>query len=688
MSWITRWKEYTGLQKAKFAGKLAACLGGIMALGLLGVLLLAKVMGPPPLLVPQTTVLHARDGEEIGEINHSGEKRTWIPLEKMSPALIEATISIEDKNFYEHSGFDVKRIGAALLADIRAGAKVQGASTITQQFARNLFLTHDKTWMRKAMEAFYTIRLEMNYSKNEILEGYLNTIYYGHGTYGIQSASAFYFGKDSSHLSVAEASLLAGIPKGPSYYSPLYHEERAKQRQGIILHSMLQNHFLSKKEVASAKEAPLTFVSEKEEAKPKIAPYFQAEVMRTLKNKLKIDPKMIELGGLHVYTTLDVKMQDAAEKEIADRIDENSSIQTALVSMDPRNGDVRALVGGRNFTESPFNRATQARRAPGSTFKPFLYYTALKNGYTPSTAIKSEPTSFAMGDGQPDYEPNNYNNLYAYDFITLSEALALSDNIYAVKTNLYLGPKKLVKAARQFGIKSPLSSVPSLALGTKGVSVMEMTNAYNLFANGGKRVEPVFITKVTDNTGKIIYEHQYKKKQVLDRKAAFVMTDLMKGMFDERLNDYTKVTGSSIDQYLTRPAAGKSGSTPTDSWMVGFTPQLTTGVWIGYDQGKEINRINDGSYSKKIWAHYMEDALKDEPAVAFKKPKGVISVLINPKNGKLATKNCPVKRRTYYIKGTEPTEYCHEHAGDRPLDGGGYGEKRKGWFQKVFPFWH
>ncbi|KSU81792.1 monofunctional biosynthetic peptidoglycan transglycosylase [Fictibacillus enclensis] len=688
MSWLKHWKEYSRLQKVKLAGKLAAILCAAMAVCLTGVLLLAKWMGPPPLLVPQTTVIHSSSGEEIGEISNSGQKRTWVPLNKMSPALIEATLSIEDKNFYEHHGFDFKRIAAALLADLRAGAKVQGASTITQQFARNLFLTHEKTWLRKGMEAFYTIRLEMNYSKNQILEGYLNTIYYGHGTYGIQSASAFYFGKDASHLSISEAAMLAGVPKGPGYYSPLYHEDRAKERQAIILKAMENNRYLSKKEVQEAAAAPLTIVAEKEVQKPKIAPYFQAEVMKVLKKELKMDPKQIELGGLHIYTTLDVSMQTAAEKEIEERIDPDSSIQTALVSMDPRNGDVKALVGGRNYAESPFDRAIQAKRAPGSTFKPFLYYTALKNGYTPSTAIKSEPTSFAMGDGQQDYEPKNYNNLYAYDFITLSEALALSDNIYAVKTNLFLGPKKLVKAARQFGIKSPLASVPSLALGTKNVSVMEMTNAYNLFANGGKRVEPVFIKEITDNKGRVLYEHHYKQKQVLDKKAAFVMTDLMKGMFDEKLNDYAKVTGASIDQYLTRPAAGKSGSTPTDSWMVGFTPQLTTGVWIGYDQGKEINRINDGSYSKKIWVHYMEDALKDEPAMAFKKPKGVVGVMVNPKNGKLATKNCPIKRKTYYIKGTEPTEYCNEHAGDLPMGSDGLDHKRKGWFQKVFPWWH
>ncbi|EIT83720.1 penicillin-binding protein [Fictibacillus macauensis ZFHKF-1] len=677
---MRRWKKKTRLQKMLFLSKGIGILVGFFVIITGGLLLTAKLMGPPPILTPQTTMLYANNGEELGEMAHSGQKRSWIPLRKMSPALIQATIAVEDKNFYEHHGFDFKRIAGAILADIKAGSKVQGASTISQQFARNLFLTHDKTWTRKFMEAFYTLRLEMNYSKNEILEGYLNTIYYGHGTYGVQSASSFYFGKDARSLTVGEASLLAGVPKGPGYYSPLLNEERAKQRQKIILQAMENNHYLTQQEAVTAAAQPITILNKKEEQQASLAPYFQAEVMRQLKNELKLDPKQIELGGLHVYTTLDPAMQHAAEKEVAERTADNPTIQTALVSMNPENGEVKAWVGGKNYKQSSFDRASQALRAPGSTFKPFLYYAALKNGYTPSTELKSERTAFTMGTGTPPYKPKNYNDVYANDFITLAEAIAVSDNIYAVKTNLFLGPNKLVQTARQFGITSPLAKVPSLALGTNGVSLLEMVNAYNMFPNGGQHVKPTFIKKITDHNGQTLYEAKNEHKQILDPAITFVMTDLMRGMFDERLNGYTKVTGASIDQLLSRPAAGKSGSTPTDSWMIGFTPQLTTGVWIGYDQGKELDSINDGSYSKKIWANYMESALKNVKADNFKKPAGVVSAVINPANGKLAGNSCPVTMRQYYVKGTEPKETCNEHAGDTIAPK----KEKKNWWQKLF----
>jgi 1A family penicillin-binding protein len=574
-------KESTKQQKIRWIKKWGLLASGSMVLAFAGLLLLAKLMGPPALLVPQTTIMYAADGSKIGEINNGGQNRYWLPLEKIDKDVISATISIEDKSFYKHNGFDLKRIAGALLADLKAGAKVQGASTITQQYARNLFLTHDKTWRRKFQEAFYTLRLEMSYSKDEILEGYLNTIYYGHGSHGIQSASRYYFGKNAEDLTLAESSMLAGIPKGPSYYSPISHEENAKKRQGIILNSMADDGTIKKGAVKKASSEKLIFVREKEEEVATIAPYFQDAVMRALKKELNINTNSIQFGGLRIYTTLDPNMQEVAEHTIENRIIDNSGIQTALVAMDPRSGDVKALVGGRDFKESSFNRALQARRAPGSTFKPFLYYTALENGYTASTPIKSEPTTFAMADGVTNYKPKNFKNRYANDFITMAQALALSDNIYAVKTNLYLGPDKLVKTAKKFGIKSELAGIPSLALGSKAVGVLELTNAYGVFANGGKKVEPVFISKITDSKGEVLYEHKYESEQVIDTNKAFVMTDLLSGTFDEKLNDYTSVTGASINHYLTRPMAGKSGSTPNDSWMVGYAPQNLKGVWVG-----------------------------------------------------------------------------------------------------------
>lgn len=679
------YKEATKQQKIHWFKKWGLIASGSLLLSFIGLLLLAKLMGPPALLVPQTTIMYAADGSKMGEINNGGQNRYWLPLKKMDKDVIKATISIEDKSFYEHNGFDFKRIAGALLADIKAGSKVQGASTITQQYARNLFLTHEKTWRRKFQEAFYTLRLEMSYSKEEILEGYLNTIYYGHGSYGIQSASRYYFGKNAEDLSLAESSMLAGIPKGPSYYSPILHEENAKMRQEIILTSMAEDGSIKRENIRDAVSEKLTYVQEEDEEVAAVAPYFQDAVMRTLKKELNININSIQFGGLRIYTTLDPHMQEVAEHTVENRIIDNSNIQTALVAMDPRSGDVKALVGGRDFEKSSFNRALQARRAPGSTFKPFLYYTALENGYTASTPIKSEPTTFAMGDGVKDYKPKNFKNRYANDFITMAQALALSDNIYAVKTNLYLGPDKLVNTAKKFGIKSELAGIPSLALGSKAVGVLELTNAYGVFANGGKKVDPVFITKITDSKGEVLYKHEYESEQVIDENKAFVMTDLLAGTFDEKLNDYTSVTGSSINHYLTRPMAGKSGSTPNDSWMVGYAPQLVTGVWVGYDNNEELHDVNDTGYSKRIWAYFMEGALKNKQILSFEQPEGVTAVTINPQNGKLATEACPVTRISYYEKGTEPVEFCDEHGVSKEIkEKLEKKEEKKGFFKRIF----
>jgi penicillin-binding protein 2D len=679
------YKEATKQQKIRWIRKWGLIASGSLVLSFIGLLLLAKLMGPPALLVPQTTIMYAADGSKMGEINNGGQNRYWLPLKKIDKDVIKATISIEDKSFYKHNGFDFKRIAGALLADIKAGSKVQGASTITQQYARNLFLTHEKTWRRKFQEAFYTLRLEMSYSKDEILEGYLNTIYYGHGSYGIQSASRYYFGKNAEDLTLAESSMLAGIPKGPSYYSPILHEENAKKRQEIILTSMAEDGSIKKGKIKNAVSEKLTYVQEEDEEVAAVAPYFQDAVMRTLKKELNINTNSVQFGGLRIYTTLDPHMQEVAEHTIENRIIDNSNIQTALVAMDPRSGDVKALVGGRNFEESSFNRALQARRAPGSTFKPFLYYTALEHGYTASTPIKSEPTTFAMADGVTNYKPKNFKNRYANDFITMAQALALSDNIYAVKTNLYLGPDKLVKTAKKFGIKSELAGIPSLALGSKAVGVLELTNAYGVFANGGKKADPVFITKITDSKGEVLYQHEYESEQVIDENKAFVMTDLLAGTFDEKLNDYTSVTGSSINHYLTRPMAGKSGSTPNDSWMVGYAPQLVTGVWVGYDNNEELHDVNDTGYSKRIWAYFMEGALKNKQILSFEQPEGVTAVTINPQNGKLATDACPVTRISYYEKGTEPVEFCDEHGVSKEIkEKLEKKEEKKGFFKRIF----
>jgi penicillin-binding protein 2D len=656
-----------------------------MLIVFLGILGYAKILGAPPLAVPQSTLFFASDGTLIGESN-SGQKRYWVPLEEISPDLINATVSIEDKNFYEHNGFDYKRILGAILADIKAGAKVQGASTITQQYARNLFLEHDKTWSRKLHEAFYAIRIEMNYSKEEILEGYLNTIYYGNGAYGVQAASQFYYGKNASELSLAESSMLAGVPKGPSHYSPLESLENATKRQGIILNTMVENGYIKKETALKTKETPLTFVGEHPHKRVEAAPYFQDAVKNALKNQLKLDDTTIELGGLKVYTTLDLKQQQAAEKQIQETIASESEIQVGLVAMDPKNGHIRAMVGGRNYEESPFNRAVQAIRQPGSTIKPILYYAALSQGFTPSSTMRSEKTTFKVDDGSTEYSPHNFNNKYADGEVTLAQALAVSDNIYAVKTHLFMGVDTLIDSVKKFGISTKMDNVPSLALGTSGVRVIDMANAYSLFANGGKKVEPTLITKVEDYNGNVIFERDHEAEKVLDPAKAYVMTQMMTGMFDKKLNGYAKVTGNSLIDDITRPYAGKSGSTETDSWMIGFTPQLVTAVWAGHDVGKPITLTAEKSYAKNIWARFMEESLKGKPVKAFAPPKeGVIGVYVNPENGKLASKDCPVRRFTYFVAGTEPTEYCTDHLEHK--DGKPAKKKQEPqdpWYKRIF----
>ncbi|WP_449538107.1 transglycosylase domain-containing protein [Ferdinandcohnia sp. Marseille-Q9671] len=680
-----RFKTALKIMRACFIIGLICC--AIAAVGLLGVLVYAKTQGAPPLAVPLSTLFYAEDGTLIGEERHHGETRYWVSLDDISQSVIDATVSIEDRNYFDHNGFDYKRIGGAIIADIKAMAKVQGASTLTQQYARNLFLEHEKTWNRKLTEALYTIRLEMNYSKSEILEGYLNTIYYGHGVYGVEAAANYYYGKRASELSLAEASMLAGIPKGPTHYSPLANLEKAKQRQKIVLYSMVENGLLSKKNAELAHQEELSFTGNKMAGREDIAPYFQDVVKKELHSKLKLDQQTIETSGLRVFTTLDTELQKIAEEEAASHIKPESKIQVGFVAMDPKNGAVRALIGGRNYEESPFNRVTQAERQPGSTFKPFLYYAALEKGYTPSTPIRSEMTTFSYDDDRSTYTPRNYKNYYANDTITLAQAIALSDNVYAVKTHLFLGDGELVNIAKKLGITSKLKDVPSLALGTSGVKVIDMVNAYSTISNGGNLHKPVYITRVENYKGEVIYENKQEPKKVLDEDLAFVTTQLMTGMFDKKLNDYTAVTGTTISNKLTRFYAGKSGSTNTDSWMIGYSPQLVAGIWTGYDQNESIDITAEKQYAKNIWAGFMEEAHKDIAPTPFKPTEGVVGVYVNPDSGLLPTKDCPVSRLTYYKIGTEPTEYCSKNADEEKEekpDNKKEEKEKKGLFKRIF----
>ncbi len=630
----------------------------IFTISLFCVLIYAKMAPPPDLNVSKTSIFFAADGSVIGESN--GEKRYWIAMKDMPHYIQDATIAIEDQHFEQHHGFDVKRTLKVAAADLLSMSKKQGASTITQQYARNLYLSHDKTWTRKIQEALYALRLEAHYSKDEILEGYLNTIYYGHGAYGIEAASRLYFNKSARELTLAEAAMIVGIPKGPSTYSPYLSLKNATNRQHLVLDAMVDQHKLTAHQEQIALNKKIRLQKQKKEVNSVSAPAFLGEVKKQL-SKLPLTEEERASGGLHIYTTLDPVMQSKAKTTVSNAIVSTTALQIGFVAIDPKNGYVKALIGGRHDEPGSFNRATQAIRQPGSTIKPLLYYAALENGFTPSTRMKSEPTTFKLKDGKSTYSPHNFNQKYGNREVTLAQALALSDNIYAVKTHLFLGEETLVKTAKRFGITTPMKAVPSLALGTSGVRVIDMVNAYAMLDNGGKEIKPLFITKITKADGTVLFQTKADKKQVLDKRLSFVMTDMLTGLFDPKLSDYTSVTGTNLLPILTRKYAGKSGTTNTDYWMIGYTPQLVAGVWTGYDDGHEITLQKDKMVAKSVWAHFMESALQKKKRADFSPPKGVKRVLIDPHNGKLSNSLCPVTRWTYFVKGTEPVEWCQEH---------------------------
>ncbi len=656
----------------KFSFFLVLMMGSCIA-----VLLIASfLLGPPSLERPQNTIYYSNTEEVIGE-EYGSEKRYWVPLAEIDDRLEQATVLTEDQHFYDHFGFDFKRLVGAIWKDIKTLSLKEGASTITQQYARNLFLTHDKTWKRKLYEAFYTIRLEMFYDKDELLEGYLNTIYYGHGAYGIEAASKYFFDKSAADLSWAEAAMLAGIPKGPSHYSPFHNLDNAKNRQELILSNLHEENVINDSEYETAMNEELSFSEDRDIASKSVAPYFQDVVVKELQELLDVNIEDIRSGGYQVYTTLDLKQQQAME-QASEAIDSDSEIQVGAMAMDPDTGGVTALLGGRDYEDSSFNRVTQAKRMPGSAFKPFLYYTALENGMTPATTLMSKPTTFELADGK-SYQPSNYNDYYANQPITMAQAIALSDNIFAVKTNLYVTPERFARTVKnKFKFNSELEPVASLALGTEVVTMREMVTGYSMIANGGLDVESHTITKVTDAYGEVLYDREEEQsenkgwnpfskqddKQVLRKEYAYILADMMKGMFEQELNGYMSVTGASIADKLTHEYAGKSGTTNVDNWMMGFTPALTAGVWVGYDDNREIVRTSEQQYAKEVWASFMESAHKNLPEEHIVKPDNVVEASIDLNTGFLAADGCGQTHTMSFVRGTEPTRYCTAHLDD------------------------
>ena len=576
----------------------------------------------------------------------------WIELEKISQYLIDATISTEDKNFYNHFGFDFPRILKAGWKNVTSGKTLQGASTISQQYVKNLFLDFDKTWERKWNELWLTLNIELHYSKDEILEGYLNTINYGHGMYGIMNASKFYFGKSAENLDLAEASMLVGIPKSPSNYSPIVNFELAKERQHFVLSLMEKNGYITKEEMDEAYEEGIQIVGKKNNINLNTVMYYQDAVFKELET-LDIPKSFLDTGGLKIYTAFDLEAQTILEDKVNKNLSNNNELQANAIMMNPNDGRIIALLGGRDYSLSQYNRATSSYRQIGSVMKPILYYSALENGFTSSTCFTSEETTFTFSN-QQYYSPHNASNVYGNKPISLAAAIAYSDNIYAVKTLLFLGEDSLVNMARRIGITSNMQEVPSLALGTSEMNIIELTSAYSVFANLGYKVTPHLITKVEDSNGNVLYEANESKELILNSSLTFILNNLLTNTYDSTFIDYNYPTVIGIAKKLSRKYAIKSGTTATDSWTVGYTPNLVMSIWIGYDDNREIE-TKDYMYSKNIFADTMEKYLIDDGDEWYKMPSNVVGVLVDPISGLPSNEFDAKKKILYYLKGTEPT---------------------------------
>ena len=596
-------------------------------------------------------ILYDKFNESFYKGNQSSE---WVNLNNISDNLINSTIYTEDKNFYNHFGFDFLRIGKALFKNATTGTR-QGASTITQQYAKNLFLEFDKTWKRKWDEMWYTLRIEANYSKKEILEGYLNTINYGHGKYGIENASKFYFGKSASELSLAEASMLAGIPKAPSNYSPLINMEACKERQLLVLNSLVNNGIISEIEKDSAYNEEINIIGQNDNKNLTSINYYIDAVIKELETLDGIPTDYSKINGLKIYTNFNYDVQSSLEKNIKEEFPNGTELQVSSVVMNPDNGGIMALVGGIDYNKSTFNRATDSSRQVGSTMKPYLYYAALENGFTTSTSFFSSETTFNL-DNNKSYSPKNYNDKYGNKPISMAAATAYSDNIYAVKTHMFLGNDTLVNFARRIGITEKLESVPSLPLGTNEINIIQMASGYASFANLGYKVDGHIIEKVVDGNDNVIYERKNNKDLVLNSSLVYILNNMLTSTYDPMYIDYNYPTGINLNGKLKHTYSLKSGTTKGDNWNIGYNSKVVCAVWIGYDDNKELT-TKDYKHSQNIWYKTVEDYEKDfsNEDAWYIKPDNVIGMLVEPISGKPAT-NSENTKLMYFLKGTEPKD--------------------------------
>lgn len=624
------------------------------------------------------TQVFARDSTVIGEFYI--EDRALVPLSDIPQNMIDAIIAIEDRKFYSHWGVDIFGIARAAITNVVLHReRPHGASTITQQLARNLFDMYQVTLTRKIKEALLALRIERAYSKDEILEMYLNQIYFGSGAHGVEAAANTFFGIHARDLTLSEAALLAGIPKSPRNYSPVYDYERSLQRRNVVLNAMVETGAITREQMAAAEADSIQIVDGKDE-KSDFAGYFLEEVRKYLEQKYGAD--RLYHDGLRVYTGLDPYLQHVAEDSLESQMERMEKmrnyeftkaaydtalahgekpgvpkyLQSAVVAIDVDSGEIRALVGGRSFKESKFNRATQAKRQPGSAFKPFIFLDAMANGYTPADIVLDAPVVLDLPNGDV-WKPSNFTEKFEGE-VTLRHALDFSINIAAIRLLMALGPMSAINYAHKLGIKSDLQPVYSLALGVSEVTLLEMTNAYATIAAGGMRGEPILVRRVEDREGRVLEQNEVYREEVLDPQTNYMITSLLESVVDEGYGRNSRLYG------FKEPAAGKTGTTDdcTDAWFVGFTPELAVGVWSGFDEKRTMGRRMTGArVSLPTWTEVMKAHYRDHKGNPFTVPDGIVQRVICTESGLLQTSACPRVRREVFIEGTEPRRTCDRH---------------------------
>ncbi|MDR7481736.1 MAG: penicillin-binding protein 1A [Armatimonadota bacterium] len=627
----------------------AALIGGGVAVGV-AVAVGRQVHDVSRLYAPpsQTTRIYAENGELIASLYR--ENRRIVPLTAVPLVLRQAVIAIEDERFYTHRGIDPRGIARALWRNLREGAVVEGGSTITQQLARNLFLSQERALSRKVAEMLLAIEIERRLTKDEILERYLNLVYFGQGAYGVEMAAQVYFGKPARDVTLGEAALLAGLIRAPSVYSPYRNPGLARARQELVLQRMVQLGYITPAQAAAAQAARIALAPASNAGLVGIrAPYFVSFILTRLLETY--GEELVYKGGLQVYTTLDPRLQALADQAVRRGLEAAvrrrlNATQAALVALDPRTGAIRAMIGGADFARSQFNRAWQARRQPGSAFKVFVYTTAISRGIPPTRILEDLPTTYRL-PGAPPWTPKNYDGKFSGP-VTLRRALEQSINVPAARMIAELGPKDVVATARKMGIESPLQPVLSLALGSADVTPLEMSVAFAALANGGLRVHPLAILKVTDARGKVLEEYRPRRELALEPDVAYVMTDLLKGVIER---------GTGRAAALGRPAAGKTGTTDDyrNAWFVGYTPYLAAAVWVGNDDNTPMRRVVGGGLPAEIWAAFMKPATQAHPPDDWTPPEGVVITTVCAGSWDLATPACPHPRREVFTRASAPS---------------------------------